>query len=454
MNSCKDLTSSFQQLISIIKDEIHKNINNKSIKSVEETHDYWKIDTFEYNNENGSIHYGSRLAKKTTANWIGAAVKIYELIKKSSGCSDLIQLIESRSSGKNIDYIIRELILIFLENQNLSNSEVEKIITTLEKYIKNESIKIGVTVKLNGIVIVPKSIELNTADITIILRQPISEDIEKYSQIDQIPAFAISLLFQQPSAILNIEFLGRGQVDTQIAINKAICVLQLFKVGGIVYSSYNMYSESLIHPIELEGIYWQVATSYEKSIITYEDVPELKRFLNTMEKIIPQSFYALYEVTDDYVTIAYKRYCDALLQSSVFERKILNAVMGLEAIFLKEEQELNYRLSIRVAKVFGKLGYNPSVIKVQIRKAYRIRSLFVHGQYLSNKERNKLISEFKNINSFAISILDYLRISIIIMIHIKMGKEDFLVLLDNALIDNEANNQLQTILSSAKEILS
>jgi len=61
-------------------------------------------------------------------------------------------------------------------------------------------------------------------------------------------------------------------------------------------------------------------------------------------------------------------------------------MMGLESIFLRddgEQQELSYRLRMRVSRVMGKFGFDAFKIKRMINDAYSVRSNFVHGGTLS-----------------------------------------------------------------------
>jgi len=195
--------------------------------------------------------------------------------------------------------------------------------------------------------------------------------------------------------------------------------------------------------------------AFEKSQIRKEDIQRLKIFWQRMMRFLPSSFYEYGETKLDHIAIAYKRYCDGLLQNGVLERRIANAVMGLESLFLKggEMQELIYRLSIRIAKIFVLLGYDSYKVKDIVRDAYKVRSLFVHGAHLSYKQKRKLNREYGDIRSFLLSLLDYLRISIIVMIFMKKEKEEFLDLIDDSLVDHDKDTQLANLLTSVKSLI-
>jgi len=129
--------------------------------------------------------------------------------------------------------------------------------------------------------------------------------------------------------------------------------------------------------------------------------------------------------------------------------------MGLEGQFLKggETQELTYRLSLRMAKLFSHLGYDPHKVKETVADAYRIRSLFVHGSHLSYREKRDLDKKYGEIRGFLSSLLGYLRVSIIITILIKTEKEELLDLIDDSLFDKLKDDRLKTILAPVREIV-
>ena len=130
--------------------------------------------------------------------------------------------------------------------------------------------------------------------------------------------------------------------------------------------------------------------------------------------------------------------------------------MGLEALFLKrtEVQELVYRLSARVGKLFALLGFDPFEVKKRIGDAYRVRNLFVHGSQLSYKERKSLSAKYRNLNELLFSVMDYVRTSLVVMVFTKIGKEEFIDRLDDSLIDEKRENELSQVLTYALSVIS
>ena len=95
-----------------------------------------------------------------------------------------------------------------------------------------------------------------------------------------------------------------------------------------------------------------------------------------------------------------------------------------------------------------------AAVKRAIKDAYGIRSSYAHGGHTSAKEKNKIAAKYNgDIKNLLHLVLDYLRVSIIISMTIPQKKENFIEIIDNALIDETANQHLNSILKPLKDIL-
>jgi len=459
MSEKQDLIiSTLKQLAFGIKKEVDDSRSKSLIQPDMEPYHRWKVDKFKYTEGRvtESSAHGEYITKKS---WFRASIKIEELIKKSEEYSSALELLTKIVGRRNkiahdLERFTGKLSFRCLDDSKFSDGDVDIFVTNFLKDIKEEPLKYGAEVELDGIVILLGRIKFKIGDTNILLRQTRIEDLEK-----EIPVYRPTMqpYPKTPSAILNIEFLGRQANEIQIKVEQAITILRLFKVGSVKYISYRMHSESITDVMASRiSIAGESVGALEKSRITEEDTQKLKKFWQTMTKTLPPSFYEFGETKLDYVTIAYKRYCDALLQNGVLERRIANAVMGLESLFLKggETQEIIYRLGIRIAKIFSLLGYDSNKVKEIVRDAYKVRSRFVHGDHPSDKEKRKLNDKYDNIRSFLLSLLDYLRMSIIIMIFMKEEKEEFLDLIDDSLVDKDKDSQLNNLLNTARNVIS
>ncbi|MEM5868848.1 MAG: HEPN domain-containing protein [Candidatus Aenigmatarchaeota archaeon] len=449
----ENLFNVLKQLALSVKRIIDENISKGTIKSEEFPFFRLKVNKFQYTDK-GIIELSGHREYITKPSWLRVIHKLMESIKESNEYSSTLEQL-TRAFTKNdklsqaLEYFLEKLIHEYLYTQKFEESNIDALIKTFLKDLHEEPVKCGAKVELNGISLVPSEIILSPG---ITLRQTKIEDLEKES-----PAYISPYAFPlPPSAILNIEFLGRGANEIQKRVERSIVILRLFKVGSIKWIRYHMYSDSITdltaHATITSG---EIRETLETYSVTEEDVPKLKKFWQVINDAIPPSFFELGITKIDHLTVAYNRYSDCLFQNGILERRIANAVMGLEALFLKsnEAQELIYRLSFRTSKLLSLLGHDPYEVKKIVSDAYKIRNLFVHGGHLSYEKRRKIKSKYGDIRNFLRALLNYLRITIIVMMLSNREKDEFIDLIDNSFIDKRSEEMLNSIISKAKNIL-
>jgi len=448
-----ELKEVLRKLALAIEKTIDEHISRSSLQPENEVYFRWKVEKFSYTDK-GVTDYGAKGEYLTKKSWFRAIIKLEELVKKSNEYSSTLEYL-NKILGKAdkfphyLDRFITALISQYLEFQTTKESDIEPPVTTFMKDLREEPVKCGAEVDLQGVALRPKEMETSFG---ITLRQTNIEDLER-----EIPVhgFMMGDFLPTPSAIMRIELLGRGPQAIQKGVEKAIAILRLFKVGSVKWTSYHLFSESITDIVGGRITSGRAqAPALETYLVEEEDTPKLKKFWKIMNDSIPESSYWTSPITD-HLTIAYKRYSDSLLENGLLERRIANAVMGLEALILKpgETQELPYRLGIRVSKLFALLGYDPHQTKKTIIDAYKVRNLFAHGGQLSYKGKKKLESRYKDPKNLLLSVLDYLRILIIVMMLSKREKDEFIDLVDNSLIDRKHEEQLNGVISQAKEVL-
>jgi hypothetical protein len=437
----------------MVKDCISRN----TIKPEEMAFYRLRTNKFQYT-EQGIIEWSASPEFFTKPSWFRASIELTESIKKSDEYSIALEQI-IKIFGKDtihpqaLEWFVMKLINEVLQTQKFEENNIDELVKTFIKDLYGEPVRCWAEVELDGIVLLPDKVEVSYG---IKIRKTKAEDLER-----EFPAYGLMqwIFVPSPSAILNIEFLGRGVNEIQRKVQQAISILRLFKVGSVKYLRYSMHSESIIgygfgFPLGA-SITSRTEPVLEKYLITEEDVPKLKKFWQAIENAIPMNFFELGITKIDHLTIAYNRYNDALFQDGNLERRIANAVMGLEALFLKsgELQELVYRLNLRMSKILSLLGYDPYEVKKIIKDAYKVRSIFAHGGHLSYNERKKLESKYKSIQNFVRQLLDYLRISIIVMMLSKREKDDLIDLIDDSFVDKKREEMLNSIISPLKNII-
>jgi len=432
----ENLFSTLKLLALNIRRTINDGISDGTIKPEEKIYFRWKVDKFQYTDK-GVTESNAHGEYITKPSWFHATLKLTELIKNSNEYnSALEQLANVFGKGdmlsRALENFVRKLIHECLYNTKFEEAKIEAFIKIFLKDLHEEPIKCGAKIELRGIALRPEKVELSHS---ITLRKTKIEDLE-----EEFPTYSfMQPHFLLPSAILNIEFLGREAIEIQRKIEQAITILRLFKVGSVEWIRYHMYSDSITNIMSAILTSGRIGATLETYLITEEDISKLKKFWQIMSNIIPLSFFEPTITKIDHLTVAYNRYCDSLFQNGILERRIANAVMGLEALFLKsgETQELVYRLSFRISKLLSLLGYDPHEIKKIVNDAYKIRNIFAHGGHLSYKEKKKIESKYKDIMNFLRLLLEYLRISIIVIMLSRREKDELIDLIDDSFVDKK-----------------
>jgi hypothetical protein len=448
-----NLRNMIKQLALDIKRMIDEGTSKGTIKPDEEIFFKWKVDKFQYT-DRGVVEYSSHGEYITKPSWVRTTFNLIEKITESAQYSSVLEYLIQIFGKDNtlplaLHFFTEKLIHECLCNPKFGEVEIDSHIEIFLKDLRGEPVKCGAEVELKGVVLSPSKVEL---DHSIVLRQTRIEDLER-----EFPVYGLMqpMLLPIPSAILNIEFLGRGANEIRRKIWQSIAILRLFKVGSINCIKHRMYSDSLTDVVGGTVSLGGKEITLETYLITEEDVPRLREFWHALSNALPLSFFDSTIAETDYLTIAYNRYCDSLFQNGVLERRIANCVMGLEALFLKssEVQELVYRLSFRMSKLFSLLGYDPYEVKKIVRDAYKVRNIFVHGEHLSYKEKRKIESKYKDIKNFLQPLLEYLRISIIVIMLSRREKDELIDLIDDSFVDKKREEMLNDIVSGAKDIM-
>lgn len=442
-------------LANVTKEIVKSEKEKGSIKPESELFERWEVTTFEYNDT--GCHVGKAGTQITKPSWIRGLFQISEIVIKTDEYHQLMDYLKTKTSYKEnepnpVIRFLHRIISECLKKDSIPEVELHELIDNIILDLQNKPVKSGATIQLSGIILHSDNIEIAHG---ILLRKPKKEDFE----IDiPIQIFRHFPHFPDPTAFLEISIKTKVTKDIQEEVERAITILRLFKPGSVKWNTYRMYSESFSQFFggtvsRPEGS----QPALDNYILQDEEIKKLKFFWEQLSSILPQIFYRFDVGKVDHISIAYNRYTDSLLQNGITERRIANAIMGLEALYFKptgELQELQYRLGIRVAKMLGKLNFTPIKIRCAIRDAYTIRSIFSHGGHLSYKEKRKYEGKYDgDIKNLLNLIQDYLRVSIIVSMTIRSEKEEFIDIIDNAMIDDAANQRLLAVLNQAKRIL-
>jgi hypothetical protein len=346
-----------------------------------------------------------------------------------------------------ISFFVQTIINSYVKENRISQSEIETISLGFISDLTSTPAEFNAVVQLVGLILHPEKIDLEDG---VKIRKSRKEDFETERRV------FISL--HEPrhppaTAILEISKKTIDASEIQTIISKSIALLQLFRPGSVKDTTYQMYSSSrtCVNVTSSSG-----DSSYP--VFTYtlndEESEKLQKFWTITSGDLPVSFYELGGKDKDYLSIAFDRYEEALIQTGIEERRITNIMMGLEALYFKENerQELDYRLQMRMAKVLGMLSYDPVLVKTVVKDAYNIRSIFSHGGLLDAKKKATYEKNYGSVRNLTLLVLDFLRVSLIVAISSEMKKAKWIDLIDNALIRESDNSEMITYLSRAEEI--
>lgn len=443
-----------RHLVLAIKEATELGISNGTIQPEEEVYFRWKVDKFQYTDKGITEPraHGSYFSKRS---WFKGTIKLQESIKQSNEYLSALEHLtkafgESSKVSEGLNCFTRRLISQYLSDSKPADTDIELLITNFLKDLHEEPVKYGAEVELHGIIL---QVDRVVPTFGVSIRQPKVEDLEK-----EFPAFSLwtRQFLPNPSAILNIEILGRAANEIRARVEQAVVILRLFRVGSVRWESYRMYSDSMTDMMALGTLTsGKTGAALESYLLTESDVPRLRKFWQIMTDSIPKSLFAPEVTVIDYVAIAYNHYSSALLENGSVEKRIANSVMGLEALLLKpgEVQELIYRLNLRLSKLLGLLGFSPYEVRKTISDAYKVRNLFAHGSRLNYRGRKKLDTRYGGIRNLLLSVLDYLRSLLVVMILQSKEKEEFIDLLEDSLVDQKKEGELISVISAAKGLL-
>jgi len=404
----------------------------------------YKVKRFEYR-ENGEIQVSGSFPIIPKEEWnISDIFKLIEHIKTLPYLEDCIAYIAreytSHFSNPNaqaefwVSEFLQKTILEYLNGNFDPRKDLVEYIVTFIHDLEGNPIEWEIKVWLEGIGMKVDEIEIEKG---IIIRKPTVSDIE-YEYPLGMPLFE-QTLFHHPSAILEIRKREKLHPAIYPDLERIIIALQLYKVGSVSKTRIYWKPKSFLQfgGTSTPMRWWSTTYRYSLDV---SDAEKLPQFVAKIKDKLPIEEKTGNLMATNHLGIAILRYQDAILKPEATENKIAYAVMGLEALYLKaKEEELSHRLAQRVAKLLSFREEKPIKIYNLVKEAYDIRSNFVHGSPLQNKKPQ----EVKKILD---SIIEYLRKSIITFIQLQEEKEKLLSLVDNALLEKQAEDKLQNLI--------
>ncbi len=409
----------------------------------------WKIKDF--NSSNNGVTYTEAVGVEVYEdNWVRIRSYILTNLHELNVQKICVDLVSSNfPSYQYPDFAVNDFInhilfnCLFIQIEGEYSDCIDKVIELFIKNLNGEPVECTAQVFIEGLVIESEYIQL-TPEIT--LRRTRKTELET--------AMSLRLLKNQMlnvSVILEIKLklLLAEASNMQTKILQYVTIFRLFGVGTIRYILYFTNSEAIIQRGFPRGYTYAGETIYTDRKYKIENSMEVKLrdFCREMEIILPDDFYKLIDKKINYLTIAYDRYSEAVLEPVFLERKITNVVMGLEALYSNSDTELSFKLNLRISKLLSFLSKDPLVTRSFIKEAYKIRSTFAHGSQLTPKEQNKL-NNFGGFEIFLYTMIDYLRILILATLKSGISKEQLIELSDDSFLVPQKEDELKYLLST------
>jgi hypothetical protein len=398
--------------------------------------------------ENGVTYERSSHPFKQIKNWTKSCFDAYYLIAPSEPFLALDNLVKEKYPSPYQSNIVKQYAFkLFHILFKIEGADSEKAISELSvaffQQITDKPHNVKGTAYLNGIIL-ENNIQIAER---CLLRKTVQRDLE-------LPKNAIndSYHLPLPSAVLEMEMqLTEKQHGLfQEKIMGFVLLIRLFDVGSISYNYYEMQFDVITGGHISTGSPHGFLFPWRKYFLK---ATEEKRFIYFINHFIKYKDLLNSHKGVNHINIAFDRYSEALLENVSIERRIANAVMGLEALLSTQNPEIKFSLSLRVGKLLSVFRVDPLSVKLFVGQAYNIRSKFAHGGHLTKEIKNKLEAEFNGIDNFTTTIFNYLRICIVIYIATGIAKKDLMKITDDALLDVTASEKLAAILEPVHQFL-
>lgn len=438
----------------------------------------FKVNRFEYGESGGGIQGASQGYVIETEWGADALASTVGRVRSSEQFNSLSENLiapykkDGKVSGEGLDLygklvnIVNSLVYRILRGTPSPASDPDSLSEIAFLEFTGGPIRYTVEIELQGILMEEAEVSFQVGETGVRLLRTRAEDLNLQFPAHQLTTGAVPPYFHDtmltPTGKLVVSARVPNRDEIRALANQGLAALRLFKVGGVESIFEKLYSDSLQESMPQTRSIGSGQASREKYHSAWGpyrlvagDGEMLAKFWSRLVEHLPQGISKA--KIADYKSIAYDRYCDALLKNGLPERTVANAVMALESLFLpaRHEGELRYRLAVTVARVMGILGYDALSVKRRMKTAYDLRSRFVHGGR-TTKDDQKAIAKLGDgftLRHLRASILEYARVGIICSMSQSLGKDDFLALVENSLVSRDKEEELREALQLAKELV-
>jgi len=322
-----------------------------------------------------------------------------------------------------ISNYLNKLLRKSLLHKDLFTAElVDEYITVFFKELRKEPLEYITYNHIVGLNLDIDNVKLNE---NITLKKGTHED---YIELEIFDYFHKKYTIHKPGVLLKLEKATVNLNELRRLEDVTFRILRLFNLSFVFPYEHYLYQKSAIYPGQFQYTKYAVGKQlFEFYKIDKESQCILISFFNELLQPINDIMDE-----EDYrgLLIALERYEWALLDYVRIDRKLMFAVMGLETLFSTEAEKTGQsrRLSFRIPKFLGYLGYRVESAKNLISEAYRFRNKVVHGLEYNH-------GWVKKVESLLPKVLNYLRVAIIFyLMDLSFSKNQFVKLIDDSFL--------------------
>lgn len=402
-----------------------------------------KMTNFTYNE--GAIGFQSSFEQVNKEEW--PLVVLFQDLNSLKAVGEFNEAVRALATPQAELWVFRFTQTIFGRALNgLSDDEITDLTFRFIRDVEGSPNLWRPVVWLNGIWLSDEKVSLGNGSL---LRRPQPVDLEREIDMRFFPIGPTSTPWNQlPMAILEYRCKATNEPEAQYQLERFLTALRLFKVGSVASIRVAWESDSVLMNLGGTQFTWSPQPTAFKYPFGNADKIQFDKFVEVISPLIPDEFVRPTGATTDYLVTALQRYNDALMKPEAPVSRITSAIMCLEALLLRKEEqgELEHRLAQRLARTLEFLRYQPLEVYHTLKRAYEIRSNYVHGSPIPKEQ-------LEEANTLSPKIVEYARLSVIInlRVHPEMEKEKFLSLLDSSLLSEKAKADSKELITKASE---
>ena len=446
----EELLNHLQGISSEVIEEINRSKRTGEI--IEVPHFYLRqdIDEFEYE-DTGGIRTNSsyRFVERKSWKWRNWRDFSGYILNRSHYYGSCLKDIKGMTGWPELN--VQSLLLRFVRVigdralEEIDDKFLSQQIAAFIRMVNEEPLKLKVRVWLMNIWLSNSSYQLPKE---YLLRRPEPDDLicerpvnwtplEERPRLDDIELADFPAFPDRPSAILELDFEVSTYTQLKESVELVLDIFRLFRLGAVFASRIISEAEFGNDLREIEPI--QKPPSQVLSYrFSHDDMSAFELFFHRIKALLQRI-----DGDKNATVIGLNRFRHALFApESDLGGKITSAITCLEALYLGkgEKSELSHRLAQRIASLLRCYDFEPGNVYDNVKKAYGIRSRYIHGSPVKETEGNASRKLFE-------SVMDYARVSLVVHLQSREKKNALISNLDKALLTGALDEQMRDELS-------